>query len=483
MTLSSPEGAVDNCLLVVLDTARAQSTSFAGRDTTPRLEELSTVGTAFERAIAPAPWTLPSHASMYTGRYPTEHGATHQYKWLDDTHTTLPEQINEAGVRTGLFTANMFLTESFNMARGFDEIAFIREEDNKLFDAGLNPIQFINEREHDSGFARFQEIGQALADGPVVKNVANALYYKLSHTYRRYVGTTEPSSWDEQAVDAARSFMSQTVSNEERFFEVVNLIGAHGPWEFERDYLEAIGIVPEEIAPIDRWRSVASNSEAQWPYAAGEIDFDEADRTILTALYESWVHRVDELAGRLIDHLDELGVLEETLIIVTADHGECIARDGVLGHELTVDESVAHVPLVIAGPDIPTESVTEPVSLKDLYGTILTEMGVQTDARHLWDDDARGMAYIETSPVDPDTVSEAYRDAARRFGRRHALFTSDGWAERREDDDELLGDEAIAARLDAFSEELTVYSPAGEDSDGDLSADVEDRLEDLGYKA
>ncbi|QZX99906.1 sulfatase [Halobaculum rubrum] len=467
--------------MVVLDTVRAQSTYLEGRETTPNMEELATTGTSFGRAIAPAPWTLPSHASMYTGLHPTEHGATHQHKYLDDVHTTLPEQLNSADVRTGLFTANMFLTESFNMAKGFNEVSFIRGQDNKLFDAGLDPIQFLNERDEDEGIGRFTEIARAIIDGPVGKNAANALYYKLQDTYRRQVSDLEPPSWDERAVADAREFVSKTAAEDQRFFGMVNLIGAHGPWEFDRERLAAVDVVPEDIAPIDRWKSVAANSEAQWPHAAGEVTFDATDRKILTHLYEAWVHRVDELAGELVGHLEREGVRDDTLVVVTADHGECIARDGVLGHELTVDESVAHVPLVVDGPGVPDETVSEPVSLTDLYGTIRSSMGIADDERHLWSEESRGRAFVETHPIDPDTVGDQYRDAAARFGYRCALFTSTGWAERRERTDETFGDTETLRELDALRADLTAHDASRDDHE--LTAEVEDRLHELGYKS
>lgn len=471
----------DNCLVIVLDTVRAESTYVGDEGTTPRMEQLAAAGASFKRAIAPAPWTLPSHASMYTGRYPTEHGATHQHKYLDNEHTTLPEQLAAADVRTGLFTANMFLTESFNMARGFDEVSFIRGEDNKLFKEGLDPIQFLNEREENEGFGRFAEIARAVLDGPIAKNAANALYYKIQDTYRRRVSELEPPSWDEQVIEDAREFVSSATTADQRFFGMVNLIGAHGPWEFDRERLGAIDVVPENIAPVDRWKSVASNSEAQWPHAAGEVTFDNTDREILTCLYRAWVHRVDELAGDLIDHLEHEGIKDDTLVVITADHGECIAQDGILGHELTVEESVAHVPLVVDGPGVPDETVTEPVSLTEIYDTVRTTMGVSESDDHIWNEDKQQRAFIETHAIDPATVGEQYRDVAARFGYRCGLFTAEGWAERRKRADETFGDAKTLRELDIFRSSLTHYDPSSDNHE--LTADVEDRLQELGYKS
>jgi arylsulfatase A-like enzyme len=409
--------------VVVLDTVRRAAVD---RPEVPAetVASLSEVGAGFERAVAPAPWTLPSHASMYTGRYPTEHGARHGNRWLTDAVTTLPERLSTAGFDTGLFTANVFLTESFNMARGYDTVEFIRGADNKLFADGLDPVEFINQRDADSGLARYREIVRAILDGPPGKNLANGLYFRLKTALDRG-SPASTADWDRSAVDRAKAFITDSVDRGGRFFGFVNLVSGHGPWPFDRDRLNTIGVTPEDIAPERRWRAVAADSEAQWPYAAGEIEFNDTDRRILRMLYRSWVAHADELAGELVTQLERLGVADETLVVVTADHGEQIARDGVLGHELTVSESVARVPLAVRGPGVASEDVAAPVELRHLYGTVLERTGVDDSAPSLFDASVRGSAFIEAEPVDPDAVPERYRavrpsdGVVRRVGRRY----------------------------------------------------------------
>lgn len=473
--VSAPSRA-EHVLVVVLDTVRAESTYLGGRDLTPTLERVADGGVSFERAVTPAPWTLPAHASIYTGTYPTEHGATHRTMWLSDAHPRLAEQMRDAGFRTGLFTPNAFLTGSFNMDGGFEDVVFARGEANKLFAGGLDPVRFLNEREHESGMARYREILRAVADGPLLRNVANALYFRYREASRD-TAAGEQADWDRRAVGAAESFLADVVAADERFFAVVNLVGAHAPWAFDRERLGDLGVVPEELAPPERWRTVAENSGAQWRYAAGELEFDDVDREILQHLYAAWIRAVDGLAGRLLATLDELGVREETLVVLTADHGECLARDGVLGHSVTVAPSVARVPLVLDGPTLPAETVSAPVSLKDLYGTLRSRTGV-ADGRDLLDADVQGVALSETHGVDPDRIDEPYRETASRFGRRRALYAADGHVERREGG-AVFGEEALLERLDDVVADLEPFGETAEAAD--LEGDVEDRLRELGY--
>lgn len=470
-------GQASNVLFVVLDTVRADSSYVAGAPFTPTLEALASDGADFRRAISPAAWTLPAHASIYTGKYPQEHGATAKHRYVPGEHELLAETVAADGIHTGLFTANAFLTESFNMARGFDDVSFIRGEANKLFADGLDPIAFLNEREHDEGLARLKEISAALREGPFHKNLINAVYFKILDELRRRRGIAEPASWDEQAVKATREFVSRHASDDDPFFAMVNLIGAHAPWEFDRELLTAIDVRPEDIAPLDRWREVASVSEAQWPYAAGQVELDATDRRILEHLYEAWIVRVDELAGELLAGLEEAGVSDDTLVVITADHGEQIARDGVLGHSVSVDESVTHVPLVIKGPGVPSIRIDRPVSLKDLHGTVLAALGVDEDARTVFDDEAQGTAYTETYGVEASSLADEHAFVANEFGARWALYTDEGRAERREDGQEF-GDESVLARLDEFRASIPEYNGS---HDEDISADAQERLEELGY--
>lgn len=475
------DGAVaEHVLFVVLDTVRARNTFVGGRDLTPTLERVGQSGSRFDAAIAPAPWTLPSHASIYTGRYPTEHGATHQHKFLADEFEPLPRTLSEAGFRCGLFTPNAYLTETFNMARGFDEVEFVRGSANKVFEEGMDPVQFLQDREHEAGIARFREIARAIADGPVVKNLANAVYFRGKDLLRGQDDQmAEPFEWDETAVESTRSFLRESVGEGDRTFAMVNLIGAHAPWPYDPDRLDEIGVDPESVAPERRWREVAAVSGKQWEHAAGNVSFDETDREILEHLYDSWIRAVDGLVDDLLSELDSLGIREETLVVLTADHGESILDDGVLGHNVTVDEVVAHVPLVVDGPTVPDERVDPTVSLKDLHPTVLSATGVDESVVPVFDAERQGSALIEMHGIDPDDLDEEFRDVAAEFGPRRAIYRDGARAERRYDTGETFGDDALLEELDAVVDGLDPFDAT--EGSVDVEGDVEDRLRELGY--
>lgn len=469
-----------NILVIILDTVRARSTSFDNKAITPTLERVATEGAHFEEAIAPAPWTLSSHTSIFTGLYPTEHGVTRYNRSLPAEYEPLASTLGNAGYATGLFTPNQFLTDVFGMDRGFDRSSFTVSSDQTLFDDGLDFTRFAVEHDH-----QLREMASALPietlRGSPFKNLANIGYFLYNSAIRNLSRTTDHESarWDDQAVAEAEDFIREQ-STDGPFFAMVNLIEAHGPWPFDRSRLDAIGVKPDEVAPEQRWRDVAKQSADQWEYLSGDVEFDEVDREILTALYESWVHSVDAVAGRLLDVLDEQNVREETLVILTADHGECIAKDGVLGHELSVDRDATHVPLAISGPGVEQTTISDPVSLKDIYGTLLSAAGIDVDAPSLFSEEAQGIAFAETANVSPNRVGDSQNLDDERLGKQVALYTSSGRVERRYASDTVIGDRQLLDQLDAFVEGLRDRSES-ESVEIEVDSQIEAQLDKLGY--
>ncbi len=151
--------APPDVIVVVLDTVRADHTSLHGyaRGTTPRLDALAAKANVFRRAHASAPWTLPSHASLFTGRVPTEHGA-HKVAGTDGvgirplgaTWPTLAEWFLESGYATAGFAANeAFLTKTYGLARGFDTWHVALEPGHRVVDRAL---AWLDAEERDSVF-------------------------------------------------------------------------------------------------------------------------------------------------------------------------------------------------------------------------------------------------------------------------------------------------------------------------------------------
>jgi hypothetical protein len=118
---TAPSAERPDVLIVVLDTVRAQNVSAYGyqRRTTPYLERLAAEGALFLDATAPSTWSLPAHASLFTGRFPTAHRADLEHRILDDASPTLAEVLAASGYETRCFTANPHISDGFGLTRGF----------------------------------------------------------------------------------------------------------------------------------------------------------------------------------------------------------------------------------------------------------------------------------------------------------------------------------------------------------------------------
>lgn len=331
---SLPAIAADapNVLLIIWDTARALSLSLYGRDrrttrrTTPELEEFAKGGTVFEHAFATSPWSLPSHASLYTGRDAHEIHINRNIP-LDDTYPTLAEVLSRHGYVTAGFTGNLFYgSRDFGIARGFgwydDEAPTTAA---KLAAAWSLTRRVLAQWRRNEG--NHEEIVHRPADHVTVK--------LLQWLDRR---GTRP------------------------FFASVNYFDAHEPY----------------LAPAP-YNLAFSESQPRYWEGAQRPEDPRVLRELQTA-YETCILYVDSELRRLLDALRARRVLDNTLVIVTADHGEQFGDHGVhlFGHERSLYASVLRVPLVVVFPKRVPGGVrrADVVSIRDIPTTIIDALGL-----------------------------------------------------------------------------------------------------------
>lgn len=310
-------GQRPNVVLIVLDTTRADVLSAYGspKPTTPRIDALAREGVRFDRAFSTDFWTLPAHASLMTGRHPGRVGATSETNRLPDTAATLAELLRAAGLRTAAFVSNAWVSAE----RGFAQ-----------------------------GFETFEESWRG----------------------------GESTEWqlDERTVAGARRWLAERIDADEPFFLFVNLNSAHLPYSPDPLVLVDLSPDPRPPARVARLREV----KGMWSHLGGAIELDEQDYVILRELYEAEVAAVDGLVGELVDALAERGELDDTLVIVTSDHGENIGDHGMIDHLLSMYDTTLRVPLVVRHPArFPAGRVDDRlVSLVDVVPTVLDVVGV-----------------------------------------------------------------------------------------------------------
>ena len=309
-----------NVLLIILDTVRAASMTFHGyaRNTTPSLERRAAEGAVFEHAYVTAPWTLPSHAGMFTGQFPSALSTDWQARF-DGRHPTIAEAFRDRGYRTGGFAANHFYTSwESGLTRGFDHYEdYLRTPKQVLLSTSLTQTQMF------WGLLQGSSIGARLHT--LVRMNLRPLTMWTSDRKLAPVAVDQFLRWEASSGNAP-------------FFAFLNLYDAHLPYD--------------PPVPFDTM------------FNRGQTQLDRYDGSIAYA---------DQALGVLFDELARRGVLDRTIVVVSSDHGEGFGEHGLSGHGKSLYRTELHVPLMIRYPArVPGGTrVTTAVSLRDLPATLL----------------------------------------------------------------------------------------------------------------
>jgi arylsulfatase A-like enzyme len=332
-----------NVLLIVLDTVRRPNLSLYGysRPTTPHLIERAAQSIVFDHALSTAPWTLPSHGTLFTGRYPPE--------WIGDwriphrgTEPTLAGVLRARGYHTAGFVANLlYTTRESGLAAGFEHYD----------DYPVSWYQLI----HNTAFGR-STFYLRLSQSRSLRDVARAV--------RRFdlVAGQDPAHEFKPAPAVTDAFLAWHASNRDRpFFAFLNYFDAH-----------------EYRAPEEYLRRFAPDTSDQ------------------QARYDASIAYLDQEVDRLLGELDRRGALDRTIVAITSDHGEQFGEHGLKLHANSLYLPVLDVPLVIRYPAAGAgRRVDRTVSLRDLPATLLDLAGASatlpgTSLRFLWEPELSG---------------------------------------------------------------------------------------------
>ncbi|MBI4516668.1 MAG: sulfatase [Deltaproteobacteria bacterium] len=336
-TPAAPRAEPPNILLVVLDTLRADHVSAYGyeRLTTPHLDSLARQGALFERAFASDSWTLPSHASIMTGRYTHEHRAGGSP--LGGRYPTLAEYLSGQGYATAGFVANNYYCSARSgLARGFTTY-----EDH------------------------FESAGDMVVHTVYGKLLGQALpwlgYYDIPGRKRALAVNREFWRW----LDSRRPAP---------FFAFLNYLDVHDPYLAPAPYDRRFSDYP--------CRGDRVNSELFPRDFTGGRQLSPAEVQAEIDGYDGSLSYLDSAVGALIAELDRRGLGERTLVIVTSDHGESFGNHGLFGHGNSMYRDLIHVPLVIRYPAKvpPGARLPHAVSLQALPATVVDLAGVGAGA-------------------------------------------------------------------------------------------------------
>lgn len=363
-------------LLVVLDTLRRDRLSAYGyqQETSPVLDAFAAQSTVFERAISPAQWTIPAHASMFTGLYPGTHNVIQADDRLSGSHPTLAEILQNSGYHTAGFCNNPLVGVLYNgLSRGFDDFYnYAGAAPNRPLDVHQNRLRRALSRR----WRRFAlEVTQHFARSDWL--FRTSLHPWLTPIWTRYINYKGHTS---NSIQDLIGYMQRHNANHDSqpLFAFLNLMGAHLPYRPPRDFLRKIAPDVERDRAAYRFMGRFNADAARWASPV-ESPLTLWEYHVIDSFYRAEIAYQDAQLHQLFEYLRTSGKLEDMLVIMVADHGEGHGDHDFFGHSFVVYQELVHVPLVIhypaafpAGTRIKTN-----VSTRRIFHTILETAGAQ----------------------------------------------------------------------------------------------------------
>lgn len=344
-----------NIIIIVMDTANFSSVADVRESTDTALSQVADRGTEYTRAFTASSWSLPSHASLFTGTYPSKHGAHAGYKNLENPTPYLPEILRERGYETVAVSNNTWISEEFGFGEGFD--TFYKTWQYVQSDTDLGEIARTKE-----GREKLRSVVSRLREGNPLVNAINAVYGQYIRK-QEDDGAKQTNKWLEQ-------WLRQR--NESRpFFLFINYLEPH--LEYRPPERVAEQFLPSDVS----YEEAMNVPQDAWRYIAGKIDLSDRDFEVLRALYRAEIAYLDMRIGELKQQLVEAGEWENTIFVVTGDHGENIGDHGLMDHQYCLYDTLLHVPLIIDGGSFSRGGETDRlVQLVDLAPTLLKAIDV-----------------------------------------------------------------------------------------------------------
>ena len=334
--LPDARAGAPNVILLVLDTQRADHLSSYGysRETTPNLDRLAAEGALFERAYSPSSWTLPSHASMFVGRALHDHQAGLMRRpFLDERFPTLAEQLRLGGYATGGFVANTYWCGR---------------------QTGL-----------DRGFIRYEDMFGNAGDAVARTSLGRLLAYDVLPRFR--VVDVPGRKYAEEINTDFLDWIGDL--GDRPFFAFVNYFDVHGPYLPPAPYAGMFAPLP----PPTRTGGIEIGA------LSDDIVLPPADQIQqMKDRYDESLRYLDDQIGALLGELEARGILDETIVIVTSDHGESWGEHDMLYHGHSLYHEQVHVPLLVRYPRAVTAGQRIPgaVALEWLPATVMALAGI-----------------------------------------------------------------------------------------------------------
>lgn len=372
-----------NIVLLVLDAVRAKSISAYGRSIrkTPFLDAFAAKNVLFKRAFSPGTWTIPTHSSMLTGLYLSQHRieSTKADRYFNDAIVPLPTALQAHGYRTAAFSQNFLFSPKYQFGyfQEYHDMDGLRKS-KSLF------------RSHRSGALQNSFVGRYLRKVTGVRLFLDSML-----------------DW------------IQTSNEEQPFFLMANLANVHYPWA------PPPGALWRELGfKVRHLRNQELVQPGPFQFNSGKRKVTKLHREFWFALYHAALSHADREVGRFLRRLQQWSGWSNTIVVITADHGEMLGDyEDIVGHMLTLHDNLLHVPLIVRHPKYSENMVVEQVVQNmDLYASILEWTGCPVDGIPTAQLQRPSLSVAMQAPNAVDGVAFAEEDYTDSYNPVHGLL-------------------------------------------------------------
>jgi choline-sulfatase len=439
-----------NVVFLVLDSLRKDRVSAYNDDVefTEHIQPVADSSVVFENAVSQAPWTLPSHVSMFTGEYPWEHGTTHARSYFEGDRETFVSSFDDAGYATAAITPNIWITPHKGMTDDFDYVQnFLGKADNGL---SVRLSRLATKVHHSLGDTQKRVLGR-----------------QVDRLFRLF--GVDDACKSEETVEATERYLDERPGGQP-FFLYVNLMEPHEPYDPPNRYTDRHGVTDTAAIP-QRQKDI---------FTKEDIDFDE-----LGKVYDASVDYADDLVGRVVEALERNGLADDTVVVLLSDHGQALGEGGAFGHQFTVMEPVVNAVLMVAHPEFEPGRRDRPIELRALNGLVPFFAGLRPRPDDIFAETVLGGCEFPenfTGYIPRDRWDQYYRKHryAKRDGTKVVKSVTEDGEQRYEAYDTDTGATVPVPPHLKAAVDNTGDAEAGEGPEPDEQ--VQRRLEKLGYK-
>lgn len=324
-----------NIIIITLDTVRADHLSLYDYplNTSPNLKKFAKNSIVFTNAVSPSSWTLPSHASIFTGKYPSHHNAIARHQELDENELTLAEILQRKGYITVGFIGGPYSKAKYGISQGFMDYR--------------DRLDFFGSRHTFASFS--------------IRPIIDLLFPNFDRAILN-------SDGEQSSEELNKKIFKWLDKNKyPPFFMFINYFDAHDPYDLGKEFRKYFTNETKEYAEVQRMIDIKRYSNV----SMNTVEY-------MIKLYDTEIFYLDHHLAKLFNKLDELGIKNNTIIVITSDHGEEFYEHGGFMHGQTLYEELIHVPLLIYYPkEFEAQRIDERVSTTDIFSTVLDIINIK----------------------------------------------------------------------------------------------------------